>query len=96
MSLNRYTLEFKKKVIDLHKKCGRTYKSIADEYGVSKASISRWCSESNKECQGNFKLLKACDLARENLRLKRENRKLRKIIEFFKKIIVLFVKEIKC
>ena len=41
MSLNRYTPEFKRKVIDLHKKCGRTYKSIADEYGVSKASRTR-------------------------------------------------------
>ena len=49
MSLHRYTPEFKRKVIDLHKKCGRTYKSIADEYGMSKASISRWCSESQKE-----------------------------------------------
>ena len=30
---------------------GRTYKSITAEYGVSKASISAWCSEFSKECQ---------------------------------------------
>ena len=28
---------------------GRTYKSITAEYGVSKASISAWCSEFSKE-----------------------------------------------
>ena len=70
MSLNKYTPEFKRKVIDLHKKCGRTYKSIADEYGVSKASISRWCSESEK----NLQLMKTHNLEKENLSLKQENR----------------------
>ena len=90
MSLNEYTLEFKKKVIDLHKKCGRTYKSIADEYGVSKASISRWCSESQK----NLQLMKTHNLEKENLSLKQENRKLRKKIAFLKKTTVFFAKEI--
>lgn len=88
MSLNRYTLEFKKKVIDLHKKCGRTYKSIADEYGVSKASISRWCSESQK----NLQLMKTHNLEKENLSLKQENIELRKKIAFLKKTTVFFCK----
>ena len=46
-----YTPEFKKKIIRLHEEEGRTYKSITAEYGVSKASISKWCSELRKECQ---------------------------------------------
>ena len=50
MSQN-YTPEFKKKIIRLHEEEGRTYKSITAEYGVSKASISKWCSEFSKECQ---------------------------------------------
>lgn len=83
MSLHRYTPEFKRKVIDLHKKCGRTYKSIADEYGMSKASISRWCSESQK----NLQLMKTHNLEKENIEL-------RKKIAFLKKTTVFFAKEI--
>ncbi len=94
MSLNKYTLEFKRKVIDLHKKCGRTYKSIADEYGVSKASISKWCSEFNKEYQRNLQIMENNDLMKENARLKQENRKLRKKIAFLKETTVFFAKEI--
>ena len=46
-----YTPEFKKKIVRLHLEEGRTYKSITAEYGVSKASISKWCSEFSEECQ---------------------------------------------
>ena len=46
-----YESEFKKKMVRLHEEEGRTYKSITAEYGVSKASISKWCSEFSKECQ---------------------------------------------
>ena len=46
-----YTPEFKKKIVRLHLDEGRAYKSITAEYGVSKASISAWCSEFSKECQ---------------------------------------------
>ena len=48
-----YTPEFKKKIVRLHEEEGRTYKSITAEYGVSKASISKWCSEFSKECQSS-------------------------------------------
>ena len=39
-----YTPEFRKRIVRLHEEEGRTYKSITAEYGVSKASISKWCS----------------------------------------------------
>lgn len=45
-----YTPEFKKKIVRLHIEEGRTYKSITAEYGVSKASISKWCAEFSEEC----------------------------------------------
>lgn len=90
MSLHSYTPELKRKVIDLHEKYGRTYKSIADEYGMSKASISRWCSES----QNNLQLMKTHNLEKENLSLKQENRELRKKLAFLKKTTVFFAKEI--
>ena len=93
MSLHRYTPEFKRKVIDLHEKGGRTYKSIADEYGVSKTSISKWCSEYKKEYQKKLQRMKA-RLAKENLRLKQENEELREEIASLKKTTLFLAKEI--
>ena len=46
-----YTLEFKRMIVCLHEKKGCTYKNISAEYGVSKASISKWCRKSTEECQ---------------------------------------------
>ena len=75
MSQN-YTPEFKKKIVRLHLEEGRTYKSITAEYGVSKASISKWCSEFSQECQTKA-ILKPespneAALMKENLRLRKE------------------------
>ena len=93
MSQN-YTPEFKKKIVRLHEEEGRTYKSITAEYGVSKASISKWCSEFSKECQTDPKAQEDYDSMKENLRLKRENEELRKEIAFLKKAAAFFAKEI--
>lgn len=38
-----YNEEFREKIVRLHIQEGRTYKSLVAEYGVSKASISKWC-----------------------------------------------------
>ena len=45
------TPELKEKIIRLHPEEGRTYQSIIAEYGVSKATISKWCKEFREECQ---------------------------------------------
>ena len=37
-----YQFEFKKKIVRLHLEEGRTLRSLAEEYNVSKASISKW------------------------------------------------------
>ncbi len=75
MSQN-YTDEFKKKIVRLHEEEGRTYKSITDEYGVSKASQSKWCREFSKECQtkaeANPEEPNEMDLMKENRRLRKE------------------------
>ena len=77
-----YTPEFKKKIVRLHEEEGRTYKSITAEYGVSKASISKWCSEFSKECQTTA--LEHSDAPNE-LELMKENLRLRKKLEEAKK-----------
>ena len=73
-----YTPEFKKKIVRLHLDEGRTYKSITAEYGVSKASISAWCSEFSKECQAKAI---ADPETKNEAELMKENRRLRKELE---------------
>ena len=48
-----YESEFKKKIVRLHLEEGRTLKSLAAEYGVSRASISIWVKQFREECQTN-------------------------------------------
>ena len=93
MSQN-YTPEFKKKMVRLHEEEGRTYKSITAEYGVSKASISKWCSELREECQTSLEVKTEYDNMKVLLRLKRENEELRKENLFLKKAAAFFAKEI--
>ena len=84
-----YTPEFKKKIVRLHLEEGRTYKSITAEYGVSKASISKWCAEFSEECQTkadiNPDTLNEAELMKENLRLRKELEESRKENLFLKK-----------
>ena len=89
-----YTPEFKKKIVRLHVEEGRTYKSITAEYGVSKASISKWCSELRNECQTSPETKAEYDNMKEMLRLKKENDELRKENLFLKKAAAFFAKEI--
>ncbi len=93
-----YTPEFRRKIVRLHLEEGRTYNSIIAEYGVSKASISKWCREFSEECQE-----KACsnpdtqndlELMKENLRLRKELEEAKKENLFLKKAAAFFAKEI--
>lgn len=88
-----YTPEFKKKIVRLHEE-GRTYKSITAEYGVSKASISKWCSEFREECQSSPETKQEYDIMKENLRLHKELEEMRKENSFLKKAAAFFAKEI--
>ena len=50
MSQN-YEPEFKKKIVRLHLEEGRSLKGLAEEYGVSKSSISNWTKKSVKNAK---------------------------------------------
>ena len=93
-----YTPEFKKKIVRLHLEEGRTYKSITAEYGVSKASISKWCAEFSEECQTKAIAYpnnpNEAELMKENLRFRRELEEARKENLFLKKAAAFFAKEI--
>ncbi len=93
-----YEPEFKKKIVRLHLEDGRTYKSITQEYGVSKSAISRWVEEFSNECQEKINAdptaLNDAELMKENLRLRRELEEARKENLFLKKAAAFFAKEI--
>ena len=59
-----------KNIVRLHEEEGRTYKSITAEYGVSKPSISKWCSEFSKEQSRDQALTEVAELRRENGEIK--------------------------
>ena len=84
-----YTPEFKKKIVRLHLEEGCTYKSIIAEYGVSKASISKWCREFSEKCQAkaiiNPEGANEAELMKENLRLHKELVEVKKENLFLKK-----------
>ena len=93
-----YATEFKKKIVRLHEEEGRAYKSIIAEYGVSKASISKWCREFSEECQlkaqSNPNAPNEMELMKECLRPKKELEEARKENLFLKKAAAFFAKEI--
>ena len=93
-----YEPEFKKKIVRLHLEEGRTYKSITQEYGVSKSAISKWVEEFSNECQKKTSsdpmLTNDADLMKENLRLRKELEEKNKEILFLKKAAAFFAKEI--
>lgn len=88
-----YETEFKKKIVRLHLEEGRTLKGLAEEYKVSKASISNWVSQFREECQTNKEAQADYDYMKENLRLRKELAEFRKENDFLKKAAAFFAKE---
>ena len=93
-----YEPEFKRKIVQLHLEEGRTYKSITQEYSVSKTAIQHWCDAFTKECreksQTNPTAGNEADLMKENLRLRKKLEETQKEILFLKKAAAFFAKEI--
>ena len=93
MSQQYFEEEFKHKIVKLHLE-GRTLKSLAEEYGVSKASISNWVKQYRSECQTNQELQEENDYLTEKRRLKKELQEIGKENAFLKKAAAYFAKEI--
>ena len=90
----QYETEFKKKIVRLHLEDGRTIRSLADEFEVTKASISNWVRQYREECHTNEEAKVEYDFMKENLELKRQLRELQKENDFLKKAAAFFAKEI--
>ena len=95
---HKYPGELKKKIVRLHLEEGRTIKSLVAEYGVSKTSVSKWCTEFSKECEGqaimNPESVNEAEMMKENLRLRKELAEKEKEILFLKKAAAFFAKKI--
>ena len=88
--VNKYDIEFKKKIVRLFLEEGRTKKSISNEFSVSVASISNWVKQFREECQINQKANDEYNY----LRLRKELEEAKKENEFLKKAAAFFAKEI--
>ena len=81
-----YEPKFKRKLVRLHLEEGRSYKSLTQEYGVSKSAISKWVELFSNECQKKVNAdptaLNDADLMKENLRFARNWKKYGKKIFF--------------
>lgn len=92
--MQHYEEEFKQRIIRLHLEEGRTLKSLSEEYGVSKASISIWIRARREECQTNQETKEEYDFMAENRRLRKELAEIQKENLFLKKAAAFFAKEI--
>lgn len=90
--INKYNVEFKKKIVRLFFEEGRTKKSISNEFSV--ATISNWVRQFRDECQINEKANNEYNYMEENLRLRKELKEVKKENEFLKKAVAFFTKEI--
>lgn len=62
-----YEPEFKKKIVRIHLEEGKTLRGLAEEYGVSKASILIWTKQFREECHTNEETKADYDYMKENL-----------------------------
>jgi transposase len=92
--MKNFEPEFKKNIVRLHLEEGRTLSSIADEYGVSKASVSIWVRNYREECQTNQETKTEHDFMQENRRLRKQLEEMQKENQFLKKAAAFFAKEI--
>ena len=91
--MKQFNKELKKEIVRLHIEDGRTLNSLADEYKISKATVSNWIKQYRNECQSNPQSQKDLDTMELNRKLQKENAELKKKIEFLKKAAAFFAKE---
>ena len=98
MGNRKFTEDVKHEVVRLRLAEGRTYQSITDEWGVSRKTISAWCTQFSEECQSkaqtNPEYVNEAESMGEILKLRKENDELKKEVLFLKKAAAFFAREI--
>lgn len=78
----RYSANFKKFIVKMHKIQGMTFDEITQRYGVAKATVTKWCTDARYVDEFNLEAMKVKTeaLEKENEKLREENAKLQKMI----------------
>lgn len=92
--MGNYNEEFKKKIVKLHLKNGRSLQSLSDEFDISKSGISNWVKKYREECQTNTETKAEYDIMAEDLWLRKKLEEAEKENLFLKKAAEFFAKEI--
>ena len=87
--------ELKEQILRLRFEEGRTVKSLAEEYGISRNTLENWCTKFRKAAESDKEKAKVLATMEENLKLKRENEELKKEVDFLKKAAAFFAKDLK-
>lgn len=87
--------ELKERIIKLYIKDGRTYQSLADEYGFSREVITRWVKKYRENAAADTEKAKQLANMEELRSLQKEVEELRKENDFLKKAAAFFAKESK-
>jgi len=85
-----FTPEFKMKIIRLYEEEDCSYRTLAAEYGVSRATISKWYREYTLGDQTSPEARKKYDSMDKILCLKNENKELKGEVAFLKKVVAFF------
>lgn len=80
----RYSANFKKFIVNMHKIHGMTFSEIAQRYGVAKATVTKWYTDARYIDAIDLEVMKSKieALEKENEKLKEENTRLQKMIAF--------------
>lgn len=78
----RYAASFKKFIVNMHKIQGKTIDEITQRYGVSKATVTKWCSDARYIDGISLEAMKGKTeaLEKENEKLREENARLQRMI----------------
>ena len=82
----RYSSEFKKMIVKLHKDDGRSFVSLREEFGVSKATITKWCSDARYENRAKLQ-----ERTMELMNAKQEYEKVKQENAFLKKVVIMIL-----
>jgi transposase len=89
---NRYSPEFKREAVLYYRSSSKSFKTVAEELGVSDATLCTWNKEMKE--QENPQPGSIDKTEREELiRLRRENRRLKMEAEIVKKAMVFFARD---
>jgi transposase-like protein len=63
MQQQTFTQEFKDQIVELHRKCGRTFMDLAKEFNIAATTVSNWVRAADKREAQRARSAAAADAA---------------------------------